>query len=77
MPGNYKMTNIIKFTGYTTNDIEPNNVLNGALDKLDKCLVLGHCDDGDFYCASSTSNVGELLRIVEIFKFKLIRGDFD
>lgn len=71
------MSNIINFTGYTTNDIDPNNVLDGAKDKCNQLLVLGRCNDGDFYCAASTANVGELLRMVELFKFKLMRGDFD
>lgn len=71
------MSNIINFTEYTTNDIDPNNVLDGAKDQCKKVIVLGNCADGDFYCASSTANKGDLLHMIETFKFKLIRGDFD
>lgn len=71
------MSNVINFPGKPTDDIDPNNVLEGAKDQCQKVLVLGFDEDDLLYVAASFANVGELLRIVEIFKMKLIRGDFE
>ena len=71
------MTNVVQFKGYTTLDIEPNNVLEAAKDQCKHVLVLGFYDDGLPYVASSTPDVGKMLRMIELFKFKLMRGDFD
>ena len=71
------MSNIINFTEYTKNDIDPNKVLEGAKDALTEVLVLGNREDGSYYCAASTSDIGKLIHAVELFKFKLMRGDFN
>ena len=50
-------------------------VLDGARD-LQEVLVIGWDKDGELYGASSTGEVGELLELIERFKFKLLHGDY-
>lgn len=71
------MSNVIEGHFHTTLDINPNNVLNGAMDKLDFVLVIGIDKDGFDYIASSTSDKAKLLMALETVKFKLLRGDYD
>ena len=71
------MSNVIPLGGYTKLDIESDKVLNAALGQLEHVLVIGFDGNGDNYFASSTSDIGKLLRMVETFKFKLMNGDFD
>ncbi len=71
------MSNVIPIGGYTRLDIDPDKVLDGAKENLETVLVLGDCEDGEFYCAASTSDKNKLLFMIELFKFKLMRGDFN
>lgn len=68
--------NVVPFGGHTRHDINPDGVLEGAKGKLNKVLVLGEGDDVGEWFAASTSNTGELLSLIERFKFKLLSGDF-
>jgi hypothetical protein len=67
---------IIPIGGYTNLDIEPNNVLEKAIDKLDINLVLGIDKNGEYYFASSTSDKWKLFDLTEQFRRRLINGDF-
>lgn len=69
-------SNVVPFTGKTTLDIDPDGVLEGAKGELEQVLVLGFDEDGEYYFASSTSNIGTLLRLIETFKFDLLSGEF-
>ena len=40
--------NIIQFRGVTKLDIQPNNVLKGAVDKLDHVFIVGCCTQATF-----------------------------
>ena len=72
------MSKVIPFSGTTRNDISPEKVLDGAKDqKFKNILIIGLCDDNDHYCAASTAKKGDLLWLIEVFKAKLISGQFD
>ena len=70
------MSNVIKGNFFTRNGIEPDKVLDAAKGKLSEVLVIGYEGDG-IYFASSTSDTSELLFLLEKFKFKVMRGDFN
>jgi hypothetical protein len=72
------MTNVVKFNGYTTVDIEPDSVLDGAKGSLSTVIVIGHNKHDDTsYIAASTADKKRILWMIEQFKFKLFNGDFD
>lgn len=71
------MTNVIPFDAYTRNDIDPDQVLEGAKGQLKQVLILGVCEDGDLYAAASTVDKGKLLYAAKMFEMKLLSGDFD
>lgn len=70
------LDNVIPMGGYTKLNIDPNGVLNGAVDKLDFVFIAGIDKNGDHYFAASGSDINETLWLIEKFKFKLMRGDF-
>jgi hypothetical protein len=71
------MSNVINFNGYTKLDITPDKVLECAKGQCETVLVIGKEHEGNLYVASSTANTGEILRLMELLKFKLMRGDYD
>jgi hypothetical protein len=71
------MSNVIEGNFYTRLDIDPDKVLEKAKGKLDKVLVIGTSPDGDDYVSASTGKKGDLLLMIELFKAKLINGDYD
>ena len=72
------MSNVIQFSGDTRLDIDPDKVLEGAKGELKSVLVIGECKDNDgrHWFASSTTDAGQLLWLIETFKHKLMAGDF-
>lgn len=69
------MSNVIKFTGATTNDIEPDVILESAKNEmLSECLVIGFQPDGQLYFAGSTGDVGQILTMIELAKKQLMDG---
>lgn len=69
------MAKVLDFTGGTTVDIPPNKVLKGAIEQdLASVLVIGEDKKGDLYIAGSTSNVPEILFLLERFKFIILSG---
>jgi hypothetical protein len=60
---------------WTTDDIPVDGVLDGAK-HLEHVLVLGWCDDGSLYAASSKADGAWALALCERFKQKLEAGDY-
>ena len=57
---------------------DPDNVLEQAIGQYKSMIIIGWDNDGDFD-ARATLNLkdgGDLLWLVELFKFKLLNGDF-
>jgi hypothetical protein len=58
-------------------DIECEKVLQSALDiGMGTVLLLGYDKDGEFYAAASTADGGEVVYLCELFKHKLLSGEF-
>lgn len=66
------MSNVVRFTGITNLDLDPNLVLQEAIDELDGVVILGYDKDGDEYFASSIADGGEVNWILDRAKAKLI-----
>ncbi len=64
---------ILEFPGITTQDIDCSKVIEG-LQKIEfeKLLAIGIDKDGNLYCASHTSDIGELLLLMERAKHHLL-----
>jgi hypothetical protein len=72
------MSNVITLPTVTKLDISPASVLDGAKDAdLDTVLVIGFDSQGNIYAASSTGDTAENVLLVEMFKHKLLSGEFD
>lgn len=63
--------NVVGFGGETKNDIHPDKVLDAAIGKVARVILIGTCDDGQTYYASSYGDKAELLWAVEEFKRSL------
>lgn len=68
--------NDVGFPGHTWLNIDPNSVLESAVDQVDMVIVIGEDKEGGVYTASSTADKGKILLMLEEAKFKLLRGDF-
>ena len=65
--------NIVKFPGTTMFGIEPDEVLNGALDaSLESAVVLGYGKDGGLYFATSIGDEAQILLLLEKSKRVLL-----
>ena len=67
-----KGSNIIVLENETTLDLPPDRVLEGAHGKLESVIVIGWDKDGEEYFASSVSDGGAILWLVERFKKMLL-----
>lgn len=56
---------------------DPNNILAGAIDKLDSALVLGVDKEGAIFFSSTIEEKSELIYLMEQIKFDLLAGYFD
>lgn len=55
----------------------PDNVLEQAIGKYKSMLVIGWDIDNNLDIRSTLDlDVGEILELIELFKFKLLRGDY-
>lgn len=68
----FERCNVVELDTVTTLDIDPNRILNKALDNLDYVVVLGWDKGGEFYFASSKSDGGECLWLMELAKKNLL-----
>lgn len=66
-------SNIIGFTGTTVIDIPPDKILDGAKGRLNEVLVLGWDKEDNLYAASSTSDIPEVIFLIERAKDFLLR----
>lgn len=55
-------------------DIPAERVLEQALGKLEKVVVMGYDKDGEEYFASSMADGGDVLWLMERLKQQLLRG---
>ena len=62
------MSNVEQLDVVTLVDIEPDQVLNGAMGKLDHVIIIGVEDNGEKYFASSSGDQAENLWLIEKFK---------
>jgi hypothetical protein len=70
------MGKIIKFTGLTYCDLNPQDVLEAVKKDAEAVLVLGEDKDGEFFMASSFSDVGAIILLLETAKFKILNDEF-
>jgi len=64
----------------TTNAIPVERVIKGLAEDQDKfksILILGFDKDNRLESRSSNSNVGELLEMIEMFKYNLLSGNYE
>lgn len=66
------MANIINLPVITTLDLPPDRLLESAVDKLGDVVIIGHTKDGEFYFASSKSDGGCVIWLLELAKKKLL-----
>ncbi len=64
--------NVIIWDGITTLDIPPDRVLEQAVGKLERVVVVGYDKEGEEYFASSFSDGGTVLWLFERAKKKLL-----
>lgn len=67
------MTNIVNFPGVTCLDMPADQVLENAIGKLERVVVIGYTPDGDEYFASSIADGGEVVWLIERMKLQLLR----
>jgi hypothetical protein len=68
--------NVIRFTGLTKLDIEPDNILQKAIGELKEVLVIGTTKDGNQYLASSSSDAKNMIWHIETAKFMIMESIF-
>lgn len=67
--------NVVPFSGQTTLDIQPSEVLEAALlTDLSSAVVLGHQENGELFIASSKGSAGEILWLIEKCKLALLES---
>jgi hypothetical protein len=66
------MTDVIDIGCITTLDIPPNKVLTKAVGKLETVLIIGIDTEGNEYFASSVSDGGTCVWMIERAKHKLM-----
>ena len=70
-------SNVISYPFSPGQDIDPDQVLRGAIGNTKTVLILGYADDGALFVAGSTADKARLNYLVDRFKHKLLNGDFD
>lgn len=67
------MSDVVRFTGVTRLDIDPDGVLNAAVGELDGVVVIGYHKDGSEYFASSIADGGTVNWLLDRYKMKLLQ----
>lgn len=66
-------SNVVDLNVITTLDLDPDRLLQKALGKMDRVIIIGVDKDGDEYFASSCSDGGTAIWDMERAKLKLMR----
>ena len=69
------MSKVIKFTGITKLDLPVDRVLDAAKETLEGVVIMGWTTDGEEYFASTYSDGGTVLWLVERMKKMLLEVD--
>jgi len=69
------MSKVIKFTGVTRLDLPLDRVLDAAKETLEGVVIMGWTTDGEEYFASTYSDGGTVLWLVERMKKMLLEVD--
>lgn len=69
------MSDVTYLNKFTTLDIPPDRVLEGAIGKMDEVIVIGWDEEEEFYMAFNKSNIGGLLHLIEIAKKQLLESE--
>lgn len=68
--------NVVRFTGLTRADIEPDTILTNAVGELKEVVVIGTDKEGNQYFATSSSDGKNILWHLETAKFMLMDNIF-
>lgn len=66
------MTNILRFSGKTTLDLDPDLALENTKGKLSGFIIAGYDLDGDMFFSSTYADGGDALWLIEKFKQALL-----
>jgi hypothetical protein len=73
--------NVVRFTGLTKLDLEPDAILTAALGSLTEVVIIGTTKDGNQYFATSSADGKNILWLLETARFMLMdnifSGDYD
>lgn len=68
------MTNVVRFTGISRLDLNPETVINSSLEAgLSGVVIIGYDSDGEEYFASSYADGGDVLWLLERMKMSLLK----
>lgn len=67
-----KIIRLVTNTEETTQDIDPNKILEAATGNIREVVLIGTDTEGMFYLASSTGSAGEMLLFLEVAKKKVL-----
>lgn len=70
------MGDVVRLNCMTTLPISPDDVLIGAVGKLDYCLLIGWSKDGELHTASSEGDLERAVFMATKFIHKVHRGDY-
>ena len=62
------MSNVVRFTGATRLDLNPDEVLREQEGEYQQVFIIGWDKSGDFRAASSTGDIAQLLHLLELGK---------
>lgn len=66
------MSNVITLTGVTKLDLPPDRILEAAIGQLEGVVIIGYDLEGNEYFASSYSDRGKILWLLERMKKMLL-----
>ena len=71
------MGTLLPFRGRTKGPVTVEKVTTAAADICTEVLVLGFDDEGDLFCAASTGDKATVVYLMELFKARLLAGEYD
>ena len=70
--------NVVDFPGITRLNLDPERVIKASLKKkFSEIVLIGTTEDGEFYFASSVSDGGSVLWLLEGARHELIKIGYD